>query len=221
MVDVYHPGTGDIERVNACDLKPGMQVILLVDGLYESLYDRLLEALRARLGVYTKMVLLMWDKAKAELLKKHNGRRKGLYLHLLGKGLAVDYTTLLSWFRNESLSQQLSLGFGGSSGKRSSEIIAPQQYENMKILAEDCGQYPSEGMIKETFRAIQEERGRRRKAGHALHELLRAIASGEGYDRALKGARELGSEVGDVMAAVDVQPVREIRIAAHRMSGVV
>lgn len=221
MVDVYHPGTGDIERVNACDLKPGMQVILLVDGLYESLYDRLLEALRVRLGVYTKMVLLMWDKAKAELLKKHNGRRKDLYLHLLGKGLAVDYTTLLAWFRNESLYPQLSLGFGGSSGKRSSEIIAPQQYENMKILAEDCGQYPSEGMIKETFRAIQEERGRRRKAGHALHELLRAIASGEGYDRALKGARELGSEVGDVMAAVDVQPVREIRIAAHRMSGVV
>jgi hypothetical protein len=53
-----------------------------------------------------------------------------------------------------------------------------------------------------------------------LHDLLRAIASGDGYDQALKGARDLGSEVADVLAAVDVQPIREVRLVDHGSAGV-
>ncbi len=218
-VDVYHPGTGDIQHYRAEDLRPGLRVILLVDGVYENLFDRLLDALKARANPYTLMILGLWDRAKAELIKKHGGNRKELHRQLQSRGLTVDYAAMLAWFRDESLSPQIELELTEKSDTRYAEIIAPQQYADMKILAEDSGMYPDEGMTRVTFKAIQEERGRRRKAGHALHDWLRAIVSGEGYERATTSARELGSEVAEVLAAVDVREVRQVRVIDQGQTG--
>jgi len=216
-VDVYHPGTGDTRRYKASELLPGMRVILLVDSNYDSLFDRLLEALQARLGVYTKMILELWEQAKAAVLRSHNYNRADIYNTLYRKGLQIEYSAMLAWFRMEQHSPQLELGFSfSSSGSQLPEAIGPQKFSNMKIVAEHSGMYPDENMIRETFAAIEEERQRRRKAGKALHRLLRAIASGTGYDKALEEARKLDAKVADVLAAVDVQEIGDVRVAGEQ-----
>jgi hypothetical protein len=91
----------------------------------------------------------------------------------------------------------------------------------MKIVAEYSGMYPNESMIQETFKAIEKERQRRRKAGKGLHELLRAIASGTGYDRALAEARKLDSKVADVLAAVEIQEIRDVRVVGRGPASIV
>ena len=189
-----------------------MQVVLLVDSVYEDLFDRLLDALKARANQFTLMTLGLWESAKSALLKKHNGNRLELFRQLESRGLSVSYQAARLWFADDSFSSQLKLGFGSETDAPSSETFAPQLYENMKIVAEYSGCYKTDGMIRLTFHAIQEERGRRIKAGLALHEWLRAIVSGHGYDRAMASARELGGEVAEVLAALDVRQVREVRV---------
>jgi hypothetical protein len=193
-----------------------MRAVLLVDGMYESLFDRLIDALQARLEVYAKMILGLWDQAKAAVLQKHRYNRSDIWNSLYKKGLQIEYGAMLAWFRNDKLSPQLGLGFSQSiSGSHANEAIGPQKYSNMKIVAEDSGLYPDESMIQATFKVIEEERQRRRRAGKSLHELLRAIASGTGYDRALSEARKLDSMVADVLAAVEIQPIRDVRIVGR------
>lgn len=213
-VDVYHPGTEDTRRYKASALTPGMRVVRLVDSNYDSLFDRLLEALQARLGVYTKMILELWEQSKAAVLRKHDYNRAAIYNALLPKGLQIEYSAMLAWFRMEQHSAQLDLGFSASSGSSLQEAIGPQKFSNMKIVAEHSGLYPDENMIRETFAAIEEERQRRRKAGKALHQLLRAIASGTGYDKALEEARKLDAKVADVLAAVDVQEIIDVQLGS-------
>lgn len=216
LVDIYHPGTDDTRRYPASDLKPGMRAVLLVDGMYESLFDRLIDALQARLEIYAKMILGLWDQAKAAVLQKHRYNRSDIWNSLYKKGLQIEYGAMLAWFRNEKLSPQLGLGFSQSiSGSHANEAIGPQKYSNMKIVAEYSGLFPDESMIQATFKVIEEERQRRRKAGKSLHELLRAIASGTGYDRALSEARKLDSKVADVLAAVEIQEIRDVRIVGR------
>lgn len=218
-VDVYHPATGQLRRYRVTELRPHMQVILLVDSIYEDLFDRLLDALKARANPYTLMVLGLWDSAKSELLRKHNGNRRDLYRQLELRGLKVGYQAMRWWFADDPFSSQLNLGFGSETDTHSSEAIAPQQYENMHVLAEYSGRYPTEGMIKVTFQAIQEERGRRRRAGISLHEWLRAIVSGDGHDQVMASARELGSEVAEVLAALDVRYVLDVRVEDRALPG--
>jgi len=217
-VDVYHPATGRVQRYRATELRPSMQVVLLVDSVYEDLFDRMLDALRGRANPYTLMILGLWDRAKSELLKKHNGNRMDLFHQLESRGLSVGYQAVRWWFADDSFSPQMRLGFESETDAHSSGAIAPRQYEDMKILAVYSGHYQAEGMIQVTFKAIQEERGRRIKAGLALHEWLRAIVSGNGYDRAMASARELGGEVAEVLAALDVRHVREVKVVDHGLT---
>ncbi len=194
-IDVYHPGTEQIQRHTAGELLVGMQVVSMVDGVYERLYDRLLEALHAKVSPYHRMMLALWDEAKFALLAKHKGNRTILFQQLEERGLHIGYSAVVSLFREDEL-----------------EGIAPQQYSDMKVIAECSGKYANSAMIKLTFRVIQEERARRRNAGKALHSLLRAIIQGHGYEQAIVSARQLGNEIGEVFAAVQVRVVAAVRI---------
>ncbi len=158
------------------------------------LYDRLLEALKIKLKPAQVMVLLNWEQAKAAALQKHRGNRFQLYYELANRGLAIEYAAVTSLYREEAF-----------------ETIAPQQYGDMKVLAEYSGRYPTEDLIRMTFRVIQQERGRRRAVGRALRSLLRSIISGHGYDEALAGAKEIGSELTEVLAAVEIRRVQGVR----------
>lgn len=194
-VDVYHPGTDKVQRHEATTLRKGMRVVGVVDGAYERLYDRLLDALQEKVSPYHRMSILLWEQAKAAVLEKHGGNRKKLFLHLVSRGLSIDYPAVVSLFREGEL-----------------EGLAPQQYSDMKVIAEYSGRYPNEAMIKLTFQVIREERGRRRNAGRALHSLLRAIVQGEGYEQAIASARQLGNEISEVFAAVQVRTVDHVQI---------
>lgn len=211
FLDVYHPSLGQIHRYRASDLKPGMHVVMLVDGLYENLYDRLIEAIKAKIGAHAKLILSLWDQAKMITFRNYRSKKE-LHRILKTKGVSVDYVTMLAWFRNDRFSDQLELDLGLEES-RLKETIAPREYDNMKILADQSGVYPNEPMIRATFKVIQEERVRRRKAGHALHNLLRAIATGEGYERSLASARELGSDITDVLGAVEIKEIKSIQFS--------
>lgn len=210
MIDVYHHSVGGIQRYPAFELKPGMRVAMLVDGMYESLYERLLEALREKVCLNDRMLLSLWDQAKLKVLR-HYKTKRDLHRHLVGKGISIDYATMRLWFRDEPSPEQLAFDFHDPRSK-DAETIAPRDYKNMKILADESGVYSNEGLIKATYKMIQHERGRRRKAGIALHDLLRAIAAGEGYENALTGARKLGSSVADVLNAVELKEIKTVTI---------
>lgn len=194
-VDVYSPGTGQIQRLEAVRLQRGMQIVSMVDGVYERLYDRLLEALQEKLSPYYIMTLELWEQAKATALQKHHGNRAELHRQLEQRGLQVDYHAVVALFRQGEF-----------------EGLAPQKYSDMRIIADYSGRYPNQAMIKLTFRVIQTERGRRRSAGRALHSLLRAIVQGNGYEQAIASARQLGNQIGEVFAAVQVRQVDRVRI---------
>jgi len=42
--------------------------------------------------------------------------------------------------------------------------------------------------------------------------LLRAIATGDGYAKALYTAREIGAEVGEVLEAVEVREIENVQV---------
>ncbi|RLG42928.1 MAG: hypothetical protein DRN81_07550, partial [Thermoproteota archaeon] len=183
-VDVYSPGTEKIHRIEAFKLQAGKRVVCMVDGTYDNLHERLVEALNFKLNAYYRMLMTLWEQSKLKALQKHNGNRRDLHRALAKLGLSTEYAAVVSLYREE--------GF---------ETIAPQQYDDMKVLAEHSGVYDNKELIKVTFKVIQQERGRRIRAGRALHALLRAIATGDGYAKALYTAREIGAEVGEVLEA--------------------
>ncbi|MFZ5898175.1 MAG: hypothetical protein ACOYU7_03165 [Bacillota bacterium] len=196
-VYIYYPAVEQVRRCTASELYPGMHMVVLVDALYESLYERLLEAIRARVSPHTLIVLELWNRAKGVLLQKHCGNRRDLHRALERRGFQVGYHALRAYFGGEDLDDQ---------------ALAPLRYADMKVMSEYSGLYPNEETIRMTFAAIQQERQRRREAGRALHALLRAIVTGEGYDSALEGAQLLGHEVAEVLAAVEVRTVQDVRI---------
>jgi len=200
-VDVYSPGTEQIYRYEAYKVKSGMRVVTMVDGVYENLHERLVEALNSRLNAYHQMLMSLWEQAKLKALLMHNGNRRDLHRALAQKGLSTEYAAIVSLFRDGDF-----------------EIIAPQQFEDMKILAEHSGVYPKRNLVSLTFKVIQNERGRRKKAGRALHGLLRAIASGDGYSQALSMAKEIGTEISEVLEAVEIKEVENVVILRKRDS---
>ncbi len=200
-VDVYSPGTEKINRYEAYRIKSGMRVITMVDGVYDNLHGRLVEALNSRLNAYCQMLMLLWEEAKLKALLKHNGNKQDLHQTLAQKGLSTEYAAIVSLYRN-----------GGF------ETIAPQQFEDMKIIAEYSGVYPKRELVSRTFKVIQKERGQRIKAGRALHGLLRAIASGDGYSQALSMAKEIGAGIGEVLEAVEIKEVESVTVLRKKDS---
>lgn len=196
-VYVYYPIIEQVRRCSAIELQPELQLVVLVDAVYEGLYERLLEAIRSRISPHTLIVLDLWDKAKYVILQKHGGNRRDLHRALQQRGLQVGYEALTAYFQGDDLEEQ---------------GLAPQQYRDMRILAEYSGLYKSEETIRLTFSVIQEERKRRRNAGRVLHTLLRAIVTGKGYEQALEGARKIGHEIAEVLAAVEVRTIEKVRI---------
>ena len=194
-VDVYSPGTEQINRYEAYKVQPGMRVVSMVDGVYDNLHGRLVEALNSKLNAFHQMLMSLWDQSKLKALQKHQGNRRDLHRALSNQGLSTEYAAIVSLYKEE--------GF---------EIMAPQQFEDMKVLAEHSGVYPNKDHIRLTFKVIQQERGRRIRAGRALHGLLRAIASGDGYSQALSMAKEIGSEVSEVLEAVEIREVESVNV---------
>jgi len=196
-VYVYNPIVEQVRRYVASDVQPGMHLVILVDAVYEGLYDRVLEAIKSLGDPNTPIILKLWNESKSKLLQKYSGNRRVLYETLQQRGLRVGYAAFTKYFHGDDLDEQ---------------TLAPHHYLDMKLMAEFSGLYPSEKMIRLTFGAIQQERQRRRAAGRLLKKILRAIVTGEGYQQALESARLLGRDVGEVLAAVEVRTVRDVRV---------
>ena len=193
-VDVFFSETDQIQRKQVKDLQPGWQVVTFVDARYESLFKRLTEAVDQRLPQRDRMALALWHVAKPAALARFKGDKRALFQDLKSKGLSSDYTTVLSWLREGD-----------------EDVLAPQHLDEFLILAKVTGCYPDESLLARTFRCIQHHRGQNRQAGIALHALLRAIRTGDGYEEALEGARKFDAAVGDVLTAVELLEVRSVR----------
>jgi len=193
-VDVFFSATDQLQREQVKDLQPGWQVVSFVDDRYESLFNRLTEAVDLRLPQRDQMALVLWGEAKSAAVARFMGDKGALFQELKSKGLSSDYATALSWLREGD-----------------EDVLAPQQLEDFLVLANVSGCYPDESLMVRTYRCIQQHRGRQRQAGKALRALLRAILTGDGYEEALEGARKFDAAVGDVLSAVELLEVRSVR----------
>ncbi|RLG20742.1 hypothetical protein DRN74_04755 [Candidatus Micrarchaeota archaeon] len=196
FVYVFYEAQDQVRRMQAAELRPGMRLVLLVDAVYEGLYERLLDALRARMGHVDRLYLDLWQAAKDQL-RKNCVSLRDLHAQLAREGLSIQYPAFVTYFRGPDLDEA---------------TLAPLYEKDMAIMARRSGLFPNEQMIHETFRRIRVERKLRRQAGRALHQILRSIVSGTGYGykEALQFAREIGEEVYDVFAAVEVVTICEV-----------
>jgi hypothetical protein len=192
-VDVYLSETSTIQRHSAKNVRAGWQIITFVDGEYEGLFQRLSDAVNLRLPQSERAALELWRKAKEHLLARFDSKRE-LFDKLVSKGLTSSYGTFISWF-----------------GDGEDHVIAPQQFNEFKILAAEIDAYANSTlMMNSAFKAVQHERGRNRRLGRALRKFLRAVVTGSGYEDALASARSLDAAIGDVFAAVEVLEVSSV-----------
>lgn len=194
LLDVFFSTTDQIQRKKVKELQQGWQVVSYVDDRYESLFQRLTEAVDARLPQRDRIALALWEQAKDTLLQRHGGDKSALAEELKAKGQASHVATVASWFREDDEGP-----------------MAPQQRNEFMVLARATGCYSDETLMDRTFACIQKERGRHRQVGKALRGLLRAMLTGEGYEEALESARKFDSAVGDVFSAVELREVKGIR----------
>lgn len=197
-VDVYFTQSDQIQREPVTALQPGWQVILFVDGEYDSLFNRLAEAIAQRLPRRERASLELWEKAKSHLLAKHESK-KALYRELSAAGLTSGYDVFTCWFREGE-----------------DAVMAPQQYDEFAIVAKATSVFPDETMLRDVFESVKHARGRNRSAGRKLTAFLRAIVSRDGYLDALESARRFDAALADVCAAVDVLEVASIQIVPRR-----
>ena len=190
LVNVYYPATEKKERVPADDLRPGMLIIVLVDDLYEDVFDRLLEAIREERDLKASMALDLWQCAKQAALSKHSGNRRHLFNALASAGLGVGYEAVVGWFN------------GGED-----EVIAPLSEADFAILAGASGIYSDRAMMKMTLIYIRKERSIRRQCGKILSRLLAQIASGQHYEVAVRSAKAIGTPLEQVATAVSLREV--------------
>lgn len=201
-VDIYLSETSSIQRHAPQDVRPGWQVIAFVDGQYEGLFRRLADSVSARLPQGERVALELWRKAKEHLAARADGKR-ALYDKLTSRGLTSSYGTFISWFGDEQ-----------------DDVIAPQQFDDFRVLASEVEVYANSGQLLErTFRAVQHERGRNRAMGRTLRKFLRAVVSGDGYEEALSGARSLDAAIADVLAAVEVLEVDSVVEVKRNQNG--
>lgn len=201
-VDVFFSETSSVQRHLASELRPGWKVITFVDGRYDGLFQRLTEAVNSRLSQQQRVTLELWRATKQGLVQSYSNKRE-LYDKLSAKGLTSSYGTFISWL------------IDGEEG-----VIAPQQFDDFKILASEIESYArSKVMLEATFKAVQHERGRNRKAGRTLRKFLRSVISGEGYEEALASARELDTAMADVFAAVEVLEVASVKVTQRTFDG--
>ncbi|WP_426336764.1 hypothetical protein ACN9MY_01775 [Pseudoduganella sp. R-31] len=192
-VDVYFSEALALQRHSAKDVRPGWQLIAFVDGEYEGLFQRLTDAVNSRLPQSERIALELWRKAKEHLVNRFDTKRE-LFDKLVSKGLTSSYGTFITWF-----------------GDDEDGVIAPQQFDEFKVLAAEIEVYSSSSlMMNSAFKAVQQTRGRNRALGRALRKFLRAVITGCGYEEALTSASNLDSAIGDVFAAVEVLEVNSV-----------
>jgi hypothetical protein len=191
-LDVFFSDTDQIHRERVNRLVPGNRIIRFVDGHYDSLFFRTAEALKRRLSTHDRFALELWDKTKDQLESKFTSKRE-LYEKLVKDGLTSTYATFCTWVREED------------------DTMAPQQIEEFMIVAKATGAFPTDELIRRTFKCVQQVRGRNRAAGRKLKAVLRALQAEAGYEDALDSVRRVDPDLADVYAAVDVVEVVSVR----------
>lgn len=190
-VDVFFFASEEIKRMAVSELQPGWHVITFVDGQYDALFKRLVDAVEERLPPKERVALELWRKAK-QRLSSHFPNRTELHSRLVQNGSNISYSVLISCLRDGEDPQ-----------------LAPRHFEEFEGLAQIAG-VPA-ALIKPTFACIQRTRGRNRAAGRKLKAFLRAAVSGGDSDDALESARAIDSALGDLLAAVEVLEVSTTR----------
>lgn len=193
VVDVYYPATEVRERIPAGELRAGTLMVVLVDEPYQDLYQRLLEAIEKQRDLQASMALELWQQAKHAALVRCKGSRRRLHEKLRASGISVDYPAVVGWYANGE-----------------NEILAPQTFEDFRILAGASGIYSDEVLIRMTFSCIRAERMLRRLCGKKLSRFLAQIVGGQNYDAALMTAKAIGTPLEEVASAVCLREVCEV-----------
>jgi hypothetical protein len=194
LIDVFYPATERLERVAAGRLRTGMIMVVLVDDRYEDLFQRMLEAIQQQRDIKASVALTLWQRSKQIALRQYDGNRRRLYVELDKHGLSVGYEAVVGWF---------------TTGEN--EIIAPQDFDDYKLLASVSSIYTDESQLRQTFSYINAERVQRRRSGRLLRQLLKHIAAGTQYEVALASARALDTPLEQVLSAVSLREVQSVR----------
>ncbi len=194
LLDVYYAATERLERVPAGEVREGALLVVLVDDRYDGLFQRFIEASREQQDPRAAVALAFWQRAKQVALMRHGGNRRELYRELRERGLSVNYEAVTCYY---------------AAGEK--EILAPDSFEDFRVLAEASGAYTDDAKMRRTFGYVRAERTARRTCGRLLHGLLRRLVGGAHYEAALASSRVLGTPVEQVAAAVSLREVCETR----------
>lgn len=185
LVTLFVPGQGHFEKP-AQQLQPGDRMIILVDGVYDDLFERISEALQPLVRVEERLYLELWEAAKRALQAQYPNLAE-LHRELARRGLERDPTTVRSWFTE-------------------GRTLAPQQYNDFLLLTGIMG-LPETLKHPKLWQAIENHRTRHRQLGRLLHRVLESIVSGSGYEGSLQEARQQGISLEGLLSAVDVRRV--------------
>jgi len=185
--DVLRRVTGEIEECSATALVPGDNIVLVSDGKYSRLFERIVEALEADPKYALLSVWLnLWEMAKGEALEVSDNRYSTLHRLLRDRGIKITEQAIRTWY---------------------SGVMAPRSEEAIYAMIGISGNKAAIAHQVELRSALGHIRGMRRQIGRKIRQMIRNVATGD----EIKSARTLEDfAIEDVIAASERVVVENI-----------
>lgn len=188
-LDVFRRVTDELEECPADQIVPGDILVLILDGKFTSLYDRIIEALEAHpdyalLSVWIKL----WDIAKSEALEKCESSYHQLHSRITRSGFNISEQAVRTWFTG---------------------VMAPQSEGIIFKVIEISENKAAMAQKNQIRSSLGHVRGMRRKTGRKIRELIKRAATLNNLEELTTDVRELALE--DVLAAAERIVVKHVR----------
>jgi len=187
-LDVFRRVTNELEECLAEHIEVGDVIIIVIDGNYTSIFERIVEALEvhpnyALLGVWINL----WNITKLEALERCDHSVKQLHGELCKKGAEITAQAVRTWF---------------------SGIMAPQSDEIVFNIIEISENKSAIKHASEIRRSLGHLRGMRRKVGRKLRQIIRSATIHDHPEKLVNSIDELVLE--DVLSAAERVVVKRI-----------
>jgi hypothetical protein len=187
MLDVFRPVNDQLLRRRADELREGDLVLVFDDDNFDSLWERIVEALEAR-QIRSRMLLEMWELTKRQALEQCEGDLGQLYDFLNDKGVSVQQQAVGNWVRGRTM--------------------GPQKASDFKLVALASRNRFAVENVDRMHSVVSKVRGLRRQVGRRLGAMVRQAVVSDGIETDVDG---LGLAVDDILAAVSIRRVVRVQ----------
>jgi|GEM_PF-4435604 len=189
VLDVFRRVTNELEECLAAQVEVGDVLVLVIDGNYTSIFERIIEALEihpnyALLGVWINL----WNIAKIEALESCEQSIRQLHKKLQLNGAEITEQAVRTWY---------------------SGIMAPQSDNIVFELINISENKSAIAHSKEIRRSLGHLRGMRRKVGRKLRQIIRNASVHNQPEQLINTIDELVLE--DVLGAAERVVVKQIK----------